>query len=106
MAEIYEVLRWDGLSFHDVRTKFRKDWFRNSEADAQQQQGEYTYSHTDWRKGFMKYAVEMPWYTRAIRKVNSEELLTKQAMGKKLVYYTKKNTYILKLLLNVVTAGI
>jgi hypothetical protein len=39
---------------------------------------------------------------RAIWKVTSSELLTKQAMRKKLLYI--KNTYILKLLLNKVTA--
>jgi hypothetical protein len=42
--------------------------------------------------------------TRAIRKVTSCELLTKQTMRTKFIIY--KNTYILKLLLNVVTAGI
>jgi hypothetical protein len=41
---------------------------------------------------------------RAIRKVTSGELLSKQAMRKKLLY--TKNTYIRKLLLNIVTAGI
>jgi hypothetical protein len=41
---------------------------------------------------------------RAIRKVTSGELLTKQAMREK--YYYTKNTYILKLLLNVVATGI
>jgi hypothetical protein len=44
-------------------------------------------------------------YTRAIRKVTSGELLAKQAMKRKLIIY-KKSKYILKLLLNVVTAGI
>jgi hypothetical protein len=38
-------------------------------------------------------------------KVTSSELLTKQAMRKKLLLYTK-NTYIPKLLLNIVTTGI
>jgi hypothetical protein len=42
---------------------------------------------------------------RAIRKVTSGELLKKQAMQKNIYIYTK-NTYILKLLLNVVAAGI
>jgi hypothetical protein len=42
--------------------------------------------------------------TRAIQKVPSGEQLTKQAMRKKC--YIQKTTYILKLLLNVVTAGI
>jgi hypothetical protein len=41
---------------------------------------------------------------RVIHKVTSSELLTKQAMKRKM--YTKKNTYIFRLLLNVVTAGI
>jgi hypothetical protein len=41
----------------------------------------------------------------AIYKVTSGELLTKQAMRKQILLYTK-NMYILKLLLNVVTAGI
>jgi hypothetical protein len=41
--------------------------------------------------------------TKDIRKVSSGELLTKQAMRKELLYI--KNTYILKLLLNVVTIG-
>jgi hypothetical protein len=40
---------------------------------------------------------------RAIGKVTSGELLKKQVMRKKLF---QKNTYILKLLLNVTTAGI
>jgi hypothetical protein len=40
--------------------------------------------------------------TRAIRKVTSGELLTKQAMRKNYI----KNTYIINLLPNVVTAGI
>jgi hypothetical protein len=42
-------------------------------------------------------------YTRAIRKVTAAELLKIQAMRKKLLY--TKNTFILELLLNVVTAG-
>jgi hypothetical protein len=42
-------------------------------------------------------------YKRAIRKVISREVLTKQAMRKKLLY--TKYTYMLKLYLNVVTAG-
>jgi hypothetical protein len=42
--------------------------------------------------------------TRAIRKVTSSELLTKQAVRKNVLY--RKNTYILKLLLNLFTAGI
>jgi hypothetical protein len=41
--------------------------------------------------------------TRAIRKVTSSELLTKQAVGKKLCV---KNTYMLKLILNVGTCRI
>jgi hypothetical protein len=41
---------------------------------------------------------------RAIQKVTSGELLTKQAMRKYLLYM--KNAYILKLLLNVVTTRI
>jgi hypothetical protein len=44
-------------------------------------------------------------YTRTIQNVTSGELLTKHAMRKEIILY-KKNTYILKLLLNVVTAGI
>jgi hypothetical protein len=40
--------------------------------------------------------------TRSVRKVTSGKLLTKQAMRKKLLY--TKSTYILKLLLIVVTA--
>jgi hypothetical protein len=42
-------------------------------------------------------------YRRAIRKVTSGEMLTKQAMRKTFLLYTKK--CILKILLNVVTAG-
>jgi hypothetical protein len=42
---------------------------------------------------------------RAIRKVTSSELLTKQALKKKNLLDTK-NVYILKLLLNIVTSGI
>jgi hypothetical protein len=53
--------------------------------------------------------ISRPWHAfkilRAIRKVTSGELLTKQAMRKKM-YYVQKNTYILKLLLNVVTPRI
>jgi hypothetical protein len=30
IGEIYEVCHWSGLSCHDIRTKFRKDWFRHS----------------------------------------------------------------------------
>jgi hypothetical protein len=41
---------------------------------------------------------------RAVRKVTSSELLRKLAMRKNVLY--TKNIYILKLLLNVVTAGI
>jgi hypothetical protein len=41
---------------------------------------------------------------RAIRKVASGELPTKQAMGKNVL--CTKNMYILRLLLNVVTGGI
>jgi hypothetical protein len=40
---------------------------------------------------------------RAIQKVTSGKLLTRQATIKKL-YYIQKNAYILKLLLNIVTA--
>jgi hypothetical protein len=42
---------------------------------------------------------------RAIWKVTSGELLMKQAMRKKILLYTT-NMYILKLPLNIVTAGI
>jgi hypothetical protein len=49
-------------------------------------------------------AVSLSLNTRAIQKVTSGSLLTKQAMRKKLL--STKNTYILKLFLNVVTAGI
>jgi hypothetical protein len=41
---------------------------------------------------------------RATRKVTSSELLTEQALRKNVLY--TKNTYISKLLLNVLTAGI
>jgi hypothetical protein len=41
---------------------------------------------------------------RAIRKVTSGELLAKQAVRKKIIICTK-NMYMLKLLLNIVTAG-
>jgi hypothetical protein len=44
-------------------------------------------------------------YTKGIRKLNSDELLTKQEMKKQISLHTKI-TYILKLLLNVFTAGI
>jgi hypothetical protein len=44
-------------------------------------------------------------FTRAIRIVTSSELLTKQAMRKR-IYYMQKKLYVLQLLLNVVTAGI
>jgi hypothetical protein len=44
-------------------------------------------------------------HTRAIRKVTSGELLTKQATTEKKLFYTK-NTYIPKVLLDVVTAEI
>jgi hypothetical protein len=39
---------------------------------------------------------------RVIRKVTSGELLTKQGIREKIIY---KNAYMLKLLLNLVTAG-
>jgi hypothetical protein len=42
---------------------------------------------------------------RAIQKVNSGELLTKEAFKKKKLLHTR-NTYILKLLLNIITARI
>jgi hypothetical protein len=42
---------------------------------------------------------------RAIQKVTSGELLTKQAMRTNFIIY-KKNMYVLKLHLNIVTAGI
>jgi hypothetical protein len=44
-------------------------------------------------------------HIRTIWKVTSSEPLTKQAMREKKVLYTR-NTYILKLLLSVVNAGI
>jgi hypothetical protein len=40
MGGIYEVCRWDGLSRHDVHTKFHKDWFSHSEVNG----GGYTVS--------------------------------------------------------------
>jgi hypothetical protein len=43
-------------------------------------------------------------YAGAVRKVTSSERLTKEGMRKKLLY--TKNTYILKLLLNIATVGI
>jgi hypothetical protein len=33
MRGIYELRRWDGLSCHDIHTKFHKDWFRHSNID-------------------------------------------------------------------------
>jgi hypothetical protein len=27
---IYEVRRWDGFMWHDIHTKFHKDWYRHS----------------------------------------------------------------------------
>jgi hypothetical protein len=45
-------------------------------------------------------------HTRAIQKVTSSELLRKHAIGENKFYYIPKYTYILKLLLNIVTAGI
>jgi hypothetical protein len=51
------------------------------------------------------YSILIPrliYYVRVIRKVTCGDLLTKQAM-KKILY--AKNTYILKLLLNIVTGG-
>jgi hypothetical protein len=50
------------------------------------------------------YGCEYSDDTRAIRKVDSGELLTKQAMRKKVLH--TKITYILKLLLSLVTARI
>jgi hypothetical protein len=41
---------------------------------------------------------------RAVQKVISSDMLTKQAMRKKILY--TKNTYVLKQLLNMVTSGI
>jgi hypothetical protein len=43
---------------------------------------------------------------RAIRKVTSCQVLTKKSIEEKQIWLYTKNTYILKLLLNVVTAGI
>jgi hypothetical protein len=31
MGGIYEVRLWDGLRYHDIHTKFHKDWLRHSE---------------------------------------------------------------------------
>jgi hypothetical protein len=42
MGGIYEVCHWDGLSCHDMHTKFHKYWLRHSKVD-----GAYTYGHTD-----------------------------------------------------------
>jgi hypothetical protein len=33
MGGIYEILRFDGLSCHDICAKFCKDWFKHSEVD-------------------------------------------------------------------------
>jgi hypothetical protein len=30
MGVIYEVSYWDGLKWHDIHTKFHKDWFKHS----------------------------------------------------------------------------
>jgi hypothetical protein len=37
---------WDGLRCHDIRTKFRKDWFRHSKVNWVGGGG-YTHTHTD-----------------------------------------------------------
>jgi hypothetical protein len=50
------------------------------------------------------YELDVRPSTRAVWKVTSSELLTKQEMRKNVLY--TKNTYILKLLLNIVTATI
>jgi hypothetical protein len=49
--------------------------------------------------------IDYNYYTRVIWKVSSGELLTKEERRIK-IYYIQKNMYIIKLLLNVVTAGI
>jgi hypothetical protein len=33
MGGIYEVRRQDWLRFHDIHTKFHKNWFRHSKVD-------------------------------------------------------------------------
>jgi hypothetical protein len=33
MAGIYELHLWDGLRWHDIHTKFHKNWFRHSNVD-------------------------------------------------------------------------
>jgi hypothetical protein len=30
MGVIYEVHRWDGVRWHDIRTKFQEDWLGHS----------------------------------------------------------------------------
>jgi hypothetical protein len=42
MGGIYEVRRGDGLRWHDIHTKFHKDWFRHSKVDM----GEFTDTQT------------------------------------------------------------
>jgi hypothetical protein len=40
MGGIYEVRRWDGLSCHDIHTKFNRDWLRHSKVNRR-----YTLTH-------------------------------------------------------------
>jgi hypothetical protein len=45
MGVVYEVRRRDGLSYHDMHTKFHTDWFRHSKVD----NGGFTDTQTAWR---------------------------------------------------------
>jgi hypothetical protein len=43
MGEIYEVGHLDRLRYHDIHTKFYKDWFRNSKVG-----GIHTYKYRQY----------------------------------------------------------
>jgi hypothetical protein len=38
MGGLYEVRRWDGMSCHDIHTKFNKDWIGHSEVNREDTQ--------------------------------------------------------------------
>jgi hypothetical protein len=46
MRGIYEGLRSDGLRYHDIHTKFHKDWFRHLKVD-----GADAHTHTHRQQG-------------------------------------------------------
>jgi hypothetical protein len=43
---IYELCRWDGVSCHDIHTKFHKDWFSHSKVNRGKHIQTDTHTHT------------------------------------------------------------